>query len=474
MKSPADMKVVQIDITNACHLNCSNCTRFVGQHRKPFMMDMETFRKAVDSMEGFPGIVGIMGGEPTLHPQFGEMIDYYASKIEEPRPAAFVGDPTPSFKEYSRTVRYMRGRKRGLWSSTGPGYYKNFEQVQDVFPYQNLNDHKEVNTHQAILVTRKELGIPDEQWFKLRDNCWVQNIWSASITPKGAFFCEIAAALDMLFDGPGGWPIEPGWWKRKPSEFGDQLNWCEMCSLALKVPTMEANANTDIVSPVMLEKLKQVNGPKVRRNQLVVIDTANYDSSKLKGHEADPIWYFPKDQRDEARISPENVSLSPHKVDIAVREGQSVKTTIGHDQVASLGFTDWLALFRDPTAIDPAFLQSASRCVLNPGCVYSYGDKVWLFNRRARALRDVSILPLDGSLRSLWEKKKRVELKRYPHIDQMTALQRISLRLKQLGNRAAFLLPVLGTRGSPANPRECGGGDIPPANMPRGANAPVK
>ena len=34
--------------------------------------------------------------------------------------------------------------------------------------------------------------------------------WSASITPKGAFR-EVAASLDYLLDGPGGYPIEKGW-----------------------------------------------------------------------------------------------------------------------------------------------------------------------------------------------------------------------------------------------------------------------
>ena len=166
-------------------------------------------------------------------------------------------------------VKYQRGRKRGLWSALGPGYYKNFEQIQDTFPYQNLNDHQTINIHQAILVTRKELGIPDKEWYKLRNNCWIQNIWSASITPKGAFFCEVAGALDTLFNGPGGWPIEPGWWKRKPSDFGDQLNWCEMCSVALKVPANNANEDTDIVSPKMLEKLKEGNGPRIQRTSLL-------------------------------------------------------------------------------------------------------------------------------------------------------------------------------------------------------------
>jgi hypothetical protein len=452
MKSPADMKVVQIDITNACHKACSNCTRFCGEHAKPFFMDVDFFKKAVDSMEGFPGIVGIMGGEPTLHPHFDEMMEYYASRILEPRPAVFIGDPVPSFKDYGRTVKYMRGRKRGLWSALGPGYYKNFEQIQDTFPYQNLNDHKTVNTHQAILVTRKELGIPDKEWYKLRDNCWIQNIWSASITPKGAFFCEVAAALDMLFDGPGGWPVEPGWWKRKPFEFGEQLNWCENCSVALTVPANNANDETDIVSPVMLEKLKKVNGPKIRNNHFVILNTANYDASKIKGHEADPIWYLPQDQRDEARISADNTTMHPHRIDVAVYEGQSDTTTLTREQVVSLNFKDWVAVFRDPAAISNDFLASVAKCILNPGCFYSFGDIVWLFNRRARALRGHTTIQLEGGMRDLWEKKKRIKLRNYPHIDVNTPLERAAVKAKQIGQRAVFLLPVLPATKRPSLP----------------------
>lgn len=442
MRSPADMKIVMIDITNACHFACSNCTRFCGEHAKPFFMDVDFFKKAVDSMEGFPGIVGIIGGEPSLHPHFEEMMDYYASRIKEPRPAAFLGTPTPTFKDYGRMVRWMRGRKRGLFSALGPGYYKNFEKIQDIFPYQSLNDHQSVSMHQAILVTRKELGIPDDEWYKLRDNCWIQNIWSATITPKGAFFCEIAAALDTLFKGPGGWPVEPGWWKRTPAEFGDQLNWCESCSVALKMPANNANDSCDIVSPKMLERLKEVNAPKVRKNQFIILNTENYNPAKYDGHKPDPIWYLPQDKRDDARIGQVNAVLSPHKIDVACREGQSDKATLTPERVASLDFKDWVAVFRDAESINEDFLKAAARCVLNPGCIYRYGDTVQLFNRRALALRNATNIPLNGSLHGLWEKRKRVRINNYPSIDVNTPLERIAIKAKQVGNRAAFLLPL--------------------------------
>ena len=439
MKSPADMKIIQIDITNACMYSCSNCTRFCGQHPKPFFMELETFRRAVDSLAGFAGIVGIIGGEPTLHPQFDQIVDYFAAQVPEPRPYAFVEQPVDSFSAYARVVKYQRGRRRGLFTSLGNAYYRHFEQIQDVFPYQSINDHQSINTHQAILVTRKELGIADEEWFHLRDNCWIQNLWSASITPKGAFFCEIAACLDMLFNGPGGWPIEPGWWKRTPADFADQLHWCEMCSVALKVPTMEATRQTDIVSPATLEKLKVINGPKIRNRRYVVLDPATYDASQY-GHASTPIWYL-QEQGDLGRVSPTHESLFPRRVDVAVLQGVSAQATLDLEKVAHLDFPDWLAVFRDEAVVNREFLSRLLRCVLNPGCFYHH-DGVWLFHRRAKALRGTEAVRLDDNLLNRWEAKKRVALKNYPCVGAPTGAEKLSLLLKQSCNRGAFLLPA--------------------------------
>ena len=80
-----EIRCIQIEITNACNLSCANCTRFVGHHKKPFFMDMETIEKAIDSLEGFPGNIGMMGGEPTLHPKFADICRLYQKKIPEKR-----------------------------------------------------------------------------------------------------------------------------------------------------------------------------------------------------------------------------------------------------------------------------------------------------------------------------------------------------------------------------------------------------
>ena len=99
--------------------------------------------------------------------------------------------------------------------------------------------------------------------WKLIDNCWIQEQWSASITPKGAFFCEVAASLDYLFDGPGGYSLEKDGGKT-PEEFQDQVKrYCTNCSGALPMAAESdgqggrEKATIDTVSPTMLEKLKK-------------------------------------------------------------------------------------------------------------------------------------------------------------------------------------------------------------------------
>lgn len=281
MRSPEDMKIIEIDITNACVHSCSNCTRMCGHHKKPYFMSWETFKRAVDSMDGFEGGVSMMGGEPTLHPEFERFAEYLNSKYETPKEDNYFIAPTANFmrdrklEERNRTYTYQEKngvnfRVKGpvFFSSIASNYYKYYETIQDVFRYQGVNDHSIGCFHQPIMVARKDMGVPDEEWTALRDKCWIQNRWSASITPKGCFFCEIAGALDMLFDGPGGWPIEPGWWKRKPEDFKDQLHWCELCGAALNTRSRDANEEIDDASETLYKMLEELQTPRFKKGRV--------------------------------------------------------------------------------------------------------------------------------------------------------------------------------------------------------------
>lgn len=234
------MDTIQIEITNACVSECSNCTRLVG-HAKPFFMTMDEFRVAVDSLVDYPKMIGIMGGEPLIHPSFEEMCSYLRSRIPRER--------------------------CGLWSTLPQGREFLAEQISETFGSVLLNDHTKGELyHGPILVAGADLGLDDfSQWYSIH-HCWIQNCWSASITPKGAFFCEVAAALDYVFQGPGGWPVKPGWWQKTPKDFVEQMeNSCIQCGASYKLKSRRDTDSIDDIGDSILQKLVELESPKVRK-----------------------------------------------------------------------------------------------------------------------------------------------------------------------------------------------------------------
>jgi hypothetical protein len=245
MRPLLDMDTIQIEITNACVHECANCTRLVG-HSKPFMMTMEQFRTAVDSLIDFPKMVGVMGGEPLIHPQFEEFCAYLRSRIPRER--------------------------CGLWTTLPAGRERFASLIAQTFGNVLLNDHTHGDLfHGPILVSGDDLGLDRfTQWYCI-DHCWIQNSWSASITPKGAFFCEVAAALDNQFQGPGGWPVEPGWWKKTPKDYVEQMERaCVRCGAPYHLKARKDTDGIDDISYSNLQRLAELKSPKVGKGRFAV------------------------------------------------------------------------------------------------------------------------------------------------------------------------------------------------------------
>lgn len=280
MKPIAENVVIQIEITNACHLSCANCSRLVGHHRKPFFMTPQQVRDAIASLDGFPGRVGMMGGEPALHPDFVEICKIYQEMIPDKR-------------------------RRELWTA---GY--KWEEYRDVIretfedDLVHYNDHSkpEEGWHQPLLISIDEVVEDKLKMWKLIDNCWVQRRWSASITTKGAYFCEVAAAIDHALSGPGGWKIEKDWWKRIDEDYAEQKKrTCLRCSAALPLAAIPNNhMSSDMMSKGNLELLQKADSPKVKAKRFQVVSqedsTAYLNSSPdvtpgVRGYlESHPDW----------------------------------------------------------------------------------------------------------------------------------------------------------------------------------------
>jgi hypothetical protein len=93
-------------------------------------MDFLTFKKAVDSLVDFPGMVGIMGGEPTLHTEFENFVNYFADRIGKKSRSEAAREPIRDFADHRVRNLSKLSAKRGLWSSLGNKYYEHFELIQ--------------------------------------------------------------------------------------------------------------------------------------------------------------------------------------------------------------------------------------------------------------------------------------------------------------------------------------------------------
>ena len=433
------MQTIQIDITNACNKRCSNCTRFCGNHNGSFFMDFDTFKRAINSLEGYDGVVGIMGGEPTLHPEFERFITYLKEKTGKQNEKHRLLYPQ---KEFIKEIRHrefeshvLREREDecdlfkmsgyGLFSNMTLGYRQHYELIQDFFDVQYLNDHINASYHQPGLFSRKDLGIPDEEWIKMRDKCWIQNEWSATITPKGAFFCEIAGALDMLFDGPGGWPIEPGWWKRTPEEFGDQMHWCEICGFALDTFMRDASEEMDDVSPTVYEMLKSVGSPRMKQGKTNLVKIENgviAEESKASGkHFSEAQPYI---EHYEDRFSENNPVLFIHEYEKAViADGEGFGKELNKALKAA---KEWV-LFSDKELDEngPEISQInelIKTYVFNPGTMH-LGEGYAFFSKKASALKEfgfdriATLKSFDGLL-AIWESQKIVSVDEFLHLEK--------------------------------------------------------
>lgn len=290
MKPIADNVVIQIEIVNGCVLACANCTRHVGHHRRPFIMDLDTVRQAIASLEGFPGRIGCMGGEPAMHPRFREVLALYREMIPDKR-------------------------RREFWT-TGWKWFEYLDDIKATFDDDliHYNDHSQTTgRHQPLLIAIDEV-IPDAALREeLINDCWVQRQWSASITPRGAYFCEVAASLDHLFDGPGGWPVEPGWWRRIPADYAGQRDFaCNKCSAAIPMETRSdarggRDRSIDVVSPGNLERLRAVGSPKVARGLYEVFDRT------LTRDELNRDDWHPSHFRDFVAHNPDDVAAALDK-----------------------------------------------------------------------------------------------------------------------------------------------------------------
>jgi organic radical activating enzyme len=268
MINPSEMKLIQLIVTHKCPYRCSNCSQMIGHHKKPFEMTLDEIENGLSTLVDYPGHIGIFGGEPTMHPDFEGICKL--------------------LKKYVPVKA-----RRELWTM-GHNWKKYKSLIKETF-YDELiayNEHWEYQPcfHQPLQVAIKEV-IPDSiiMW-KIIENCWVQQRWSAAITPKGAFFCEVAASRAHIFDWDVGVKVKEGWWKKSLGDFTHQIHRaCPKCSACLPMPMIPNDKQEyDDVSEKLLNSLVEARSPKVQSGKVECFDIGKLQEY-LSGHDFKPI-----------------------------------------------------------------------------------------------------------------------------------------------------------------------------------------
>lgn len=296
MRSPRDMHIICVDVTNKCDLKCSNCTRLLANQTKLWDMTPDNFRLALRSLKNFKGVIAMIGGNPCMHPQFDELCRIFVEEVPEPR-------------------------QRGLWSNN---VFKHQELIKDTFGFFNLNPHGDErgtksleklkqlmpqieyykgNSHHAPLLTAMRDLYPDEEamWAQIA-TCDINREWSATlIQNKGelrAYFCEVAASFDLARGEDHGIAVTEDWWDRSIADFSDQVErFCPGCGVPARLEGLLDADETDCFT----KSNADIANPKGRRRARKTVEieapdavasggrhVTDYNEAHLRGAGAAP------------------------------------------------------------------------------------------------------------------------------------------------------------------------------------------
>ena len=81
IRETRESKNIAIELTNACIMSCAYCTRNVRHVDEPFYLSITEFKRALKSLYGWKGKIILIGGEPTLHPNFKEICEIFKNEF---------------------------------------------------------------------------------------------------------------------------------------------------------------------------------------------------------------------------------------------------------------------------------------------------------------------------------------------------------------------------------------------------------
>jgi organic radical activating enzyme len=280
MRGPNQMHIICIDVTNKCDLACSNCTRLLENQDTFWDMTPDNFREALRSMQGYFGVIAMIGGNPCMHKDFEELCKIFSEEVPNKM-------------------------QRGLWTNN---YFKHRALIEETFGTFNLNSHGEARAesnlldlhksvvangalswnygghseHAPLLTAVIDLFPEQEAWDRI-SKCDINREWSASIVQnKGelrVYFCEVAASFDLARGTDHGHPVTPGWWKQHITQFSDQIKrFCPGCGVPAKQKPAKDSDEIDTYTKTNADLA--LKSEQIKKRKIVHLETVQNHSDR--------------------------------------------------------------------------------------------------------------------------------------------------------------------------------------------------
>lgn len=175
-----NLRRIDIDITYACNLRCNDCNRSVPQALSSASLTKSNIERFIaDSVAGRHNweLIKIVGGEPTLHPQFLEILDVL------------------------RDYRRRHNRKLRIFVCTN-GYGNRVKKVIAQIPNDIVVDSTDkVGSLQEDFepFNRAPCDLSEHRNSDYTNGCWITQYCGIGLTPSGYYQCAVAGGIDRVF-----------------------------------------------------------------------------------------------------------------------------------------------------------------------------------------------------------------------------------------------------------------------------------
>jgi hypothetical protein len=171
-------KSIEIELTTRCPLSCFNCDRSVRQAPSDECISVEQITRFVEEsieVNWQWDYIKLFGGEPTLHPQFFEIVDIVKRyKDFNPRCVIEVGS-----------------------SGYGPSVNQALSRLPDWVRL--VNSRKESNINNFISYNIAPIDLEEYKDADFAKGCWVTEFCGMGLTRYGYYPCGAGASVDRVF-----------------------------------------------------------------------------------------------------------------------------------------------------------------------------------------------------------------------------------------------------------------------------------